>query len=305
MNDKTQAEAESQGNDEFEKEFQRLGEQDRTGGQPDDNADPDPEPERQGDEPPADSAADADKPTAETPPKDDPWASAPPELRKLYENERTSREKAEGVVKAHEGRLRAFQTEITELRSKTSEAPPAEKPKTKEEIEAREERLKKLREEFPEVAGPLLEEIEELRRQNQTLSKGVETVQSREVETELDAQEKLLAGRHGDWLEQARSEAFGKWVLEQPRYVREAIHRNGSAIVDGEEVADILDRFKATLPKDEKEEQRRKVDERRQEQLDAARGPENRLQGQPEGFADDFEAEWKRLSAREKVAARR
>lgn len=136
----------------------------------------------------------------------------------------------------------------------------------------RAERLKKLREEYGEVADPLLAEIDatnqlalKTQQENAALQTRLAAIEGRETErttvAEVNEQVAALEDEHPDWRDltgepgsklaeadkKLAATKFIDWLDTQPAFVREAAKRNGERIVDAESAALMIRLYKADL----------------------------------------------------------
>lgn len=224
---------------------------------------------------------------------DDPWKDAPPALREALEAERKRADAAETTVKRHSGRLSQLTRNLNELQSRhASERDKAAAPKEGEEATDRDARVKQLREEYPDLAAPLLDMMADQEAEIRALKDGQASQATAQTEDLLQEQLRTLEQAHPKYREDVSDPAFLDWATKQPDYVQEAIRRNATEIVDGASAADVITRYKAETadPAKAREEQRRK------EQLEAGRGVDTR---QPSGTAAGSESDegiWAELS---------
>ena len=132
------------------------------------------------------------------------------------------------------------------IRSKPAPAPPQQQQEQGEDPFS-EEKIKRLREDYGEVAGPLVDMIEALRGKVGQLEPSVQQIGQERHQAALSAQEQLLANEHTDWLDVVKDERFHGWVQTQPRFIQEAIVRNADDIVDGHEAARIIGMYKTEI----------------------------------------------------------
>lgn len=211
---------------------------------------------------------------------DDPWKDAPAHLRELYEKTRQEAEQARNTIKANNGRWSQSQRELEALRSRQSApaSPQAERTQSQPQTGERAERLKRTKDEYPEVAEPILDEITDLRTQVESLLQDANRrTELEEAQARLDAgerrarEEQSLAEIHPDWGQVVLTPEFVAWHQVQPRMVIDALIRNGTkehGIVDHVEAAKILSDFKrdtAVQPAPDP------LAERRSSQLDGSR----------------------------------
>lgn len=265
--------------------------------------------EGQGQEPETPPAGTAEgNPPAAKESNDDIWANADPRLREAFEAERTKAVKVEQQLRTQDGRLSSAQRQLNQLKQQLAPKRDAEGAANEgEEAKTKEERRKQLREEYPDVAAPLLDDLAELQETVKALTAQTHTSLENEASVLVEREEQRLIERHPDWTEYGQhgksNKEFVDWVMQQPRYVIDAVERNGSEIVDSVEVSDILDRFKRETGKTTDQAQRDAVARRRENQLEAGRNPANRQPAVASGSEDDFSSEWKRLQAIDKRKA--
>jgi hypothetical protein len=190
-------------------------------------------------EPEAKTEAPAAKAPAEQKTKD-PWAAAPPEIRAEFD--RIARERADLELK-----LKRETGRTSQLTRKLNELAPPPAPASPEVAAERNKRLATLREEYPEVATPLLEVIEEQQQQVAALTQAVTSQQ----ESKAASQAEDLRKVHPDYAEIIAQDPdrFDAWVRDQnhPAWVLPAYERNGQRIVEAEPVIKILNEYKRYL----------------------------------------------------------
>lgn len=242
---------------------------------------------------------------------DDIWANAPEPLRQAFLGERAAREKAENAVRSNNGRVSKAERDAAELRARLAAPAQGQAPSPKEEAPKtdRIERLKAAAEEYGEVAGPVTEEVLELRETVERLVASNATAEEQRAARDqlelgefLAGQERTLEEIHPDWLETAKTEEFVTWVQSGPQFIRDGIARNGNGIVDGAEAAQILTLFK------ERDGTTGAADPlafKRARQLEGgrsvpARGPGSTTARTP----DDFSAAWEALRQKDEQQGR-
>lgn len=237
----------------------------------------------------------------------DVWASAPPELKAAYEEERRARNNLEHRIRSDDGRVAAMQRRIAELESKLPKprenAPPGETPQD------RAERLKQLREDYPEVAQPILQEMDEMRQTVETLR----SLEEQRMQQGFAYQESVLAENHADWRQVLGSNGatFQAWLEDQPKAVRESAMLNANQIVDANAAADVVGRFKQFLgmtpTQPAQATSQAPLNDRRQRQLAASAAPRGNA-GRPvaSGIPEngDEAAIWAAFEAQEAQEAR-
>lgn len=309
MSDIQRAEG-NQGNDGFSDEWDRLARKDdgleQSPQESDDRHESDRTDEGQAGQEETPPNVEAATPPAPSENTDDIWANAPEALRQAFMAERGQREKAENVIRSNNGRLSKAEREAAELRTRLAapqeQAPPATKPEPSD-------KLKAVAQEYGEVAGPLVEELVELRsivsRLENSNASVVEQARARDQLRLAEAaagEEQKLAETHPDWLEVVNAAEFATWVQSGPRFIRDGVARNGDGIVDGEEAASILSLFKQSQGQPAPDPLRTK----RERQLEGARAVPVRTPGAtPQGTPDDFGAAWDQLEAEDERRSQR
>ncbi len=173
---------------------------------------------------------------------DDIWASATPEQRAAVE---AAHKSEQGLREQLDRRLR----EINRLKSRqAADAPaPTEAGGKATAAYLETDDWKAFAEEYPEVAGPLGGVIGNLQSVIDKQGKELSAIGNDRRQEALDEQATLLTQKHGDWMQVVTEDPahFAGWLDSQPRHVREAFARNKEQIVDAEEAADVVGRFKA------------------------------------------------------------
>lgn len=179
----------------------------------------------------------------------DPWASAPPKLRELYQAEQQRLAALEHSERSQRGRISALSRQLDELK-RTTTAPPKEAPRpiTLDDNPG----FKKLVEEYPEIAEPLRDVIKPVIDETVATKKALNERSARDADDErrrvYDANLAAFSAANPDfqelWKQQGIPDEFAAWVATQPRHIREAAERNGQNIEDPEEAADVFARFK-------------------------------------------------------------
>lgn len=248
-------------------------------------------------------SADAD--TASREETSDDLGDDPVKLKAALAAEREARGKAESVASSHGGRLAQALNELNDLKKQLK--PDKAKGATPEGEEAtdEDERIKQLREDYPEVAVPLLEKMAQLEDDLRKLtgSKEATTTEATEAEVQTLLKEQLdtLKSRHGDFEKAVTSEDYKTWLPQAPAWARRVIQENTPNIVNAAECAEVLDLFKSkTGWGGAKREADETVEQKRKRQLDAASGVTGRQPAVTHDETGDYDSEWDRLSASER-----
>jgi hypothetical protein len=224
---------------------------------------PDPEPTGGDDEPgddgpelgspvPAGAAAD-DEPPETAPPGDaepdggsqppegeeapDLWANAPPEL--IAERDRIQKERDDALHRASSdaNRVAALSRKLQGLQSPASAPAPAAPTEAQKALDGK---IAQLREDYGDIADPLIELIE-AQKQELTNVRTVLTGLNEERQAQVIAEEQqALEARHPDWREVAQNPAFASWLEIQPANIQAL-----AASWDARETSVALTLFKA------------------------------------------------------------
>lgn len=194
-------------------------------------------------------------PPARETPNDDIWSRVDPEVRAAHEQ---ALRDADLRIKGIQGRqsasdkaLREARGRLAELEARGGQQPDAAQERQGDGTQAgtdRETALNALREEYPEIAEPLLAEIAEMREQLASFQQPIGDLQAREQAALEEQQVHVVTSKHPDWEVIRTDERLYGWAQAQPRAVQEAMMRNGEGgIVDGHEVAWVVDLFKRDM----------------------------------------------------------
>ncbi|QUT04049.1 hypothetical protein KFK14_12920 [Sphingobium phenoxybenzoativorans] len=267
----------------------------------------------QGDAPPADHPAGQDPAAGEQPPAGDQptdiWANAPAELKEAHQAALRDADLRYNSVK---GRLSTADRQLAELRAAQGQpapaggqepgpAPAAQPASNPFETEA----IKKLREDYGEVAGPLIDAMVAQAQAHadeiNALKAPVQQMGQERFQAAVGEQESFLTSQHADWKSHVEDERFSGWVQSQPQMIRDAIARNASNIVDGREAAMVIGMFKAAIgagtppppppPPPPPNPQPSAIEQRRQRQLEAGRdGGQGNAAPASSGVPEDFDS---------------
>lgn len=185
------------------------------------------------------------------------------------------------------------------------------------------EAIKKVAEEYPDVAGPLVKRMEDLQAKLESTSPD-DAANLEEAQAELDDLEReqldKFHAEHADGFDVISENAvlFGEWIEDQPKQYRDIFERNRKVMTDGLGAALLVSRFKNDLLNagqetevDEREsETSQRLTTRRQRQLDGARTTTRGkrttkiVTDEPTGDLSEEEAwkYWDRVEARKKNA---
>lgn len=193
-----------------------------------------------------------DAPAGDNP--EDIWSSADPKLREAHEK---ALKDAELRHKGAASRQTAMQNQLADLKAqlaelekqkgqpqggKDSEEDKADRPESE-----RDKRLNYLREEYPDLSEPILQEIEESRAKISEFEPIIARLRQDEINRESQAQEAILQEAHQDWPEAVRDDRFQGWLGSQSTAIQEAFARNAERWVDGADAALVIGKFKADV----------------------------------------------------------
>lgn len=262
----------------------------------------------------ASPGADAGQPASrET--SDDVWASADPKLREAHENALKDAEekarRAEHLARSNGGRLAKALTELSALRNVTGDGTASGADDTAKQ---RKERIDKVREDYPEVAEPLIEEIASLRAELGTLSTSARARAESEVAAALGDEHSALVDQHPDVPDIVKAPEYAAWLQGQPPSIQRIVQENAQAVVSAADAAMVFERFKTQTgwksPDAATAEAAQAAARKRAQQLDAGRSASG---GRPSVSSDTrtnggtFGDEWDALDAkdRRKAASRK
>ncbi|MBF5091922.1 hypothetical protein F1640_18375 [Novosphingobium sp. NBM11] len=245
---------------------------------------------------------------------DDIWANAPAELREAHE--KLLRD-AELRVRSANGRVSALNRQLQNYRQQgeqTGTEPQGQQQRetqTQEpsaqpgQIDLNADQYQRLREEFPEVAGPLLDLAAKQNAVIERLMQSAGAFEQQQVSAVISEQERLLSEQHPDWNQVTQDDRFGGWLETQPTSIKQALQRNFDAIVDGPDAALVIGKFKqdmgigtATPSPTPTPAPTPSQDERRQRQIASGRDPGRTPPPVQSGIPDDFDAAVDAFNAR-------
>lgn len=259
----------------------------------------------------AEPLAAGDKPPASSTPDDsDIWTNADPRLRKAHEDAiRDAQLRIEGI----KGRQSKADKEVQRLRERLAqlEAQQGTGNRTEQHQAGSEEaapakstddRLDKLREDYPDIAGPLVDMIEAQAAKIGELEKPIGNLQQEREQAYYAAQERVLSSTHPDYREviNADLDRYNGWLASQPKVIQEIAVRNEHHVVDGAEVALLVGKFKADLgiTAPSAPPPSPAIDERREAQKASGRDAGRTGPSVTTGVPDDFDAAVAYYSAR-------
>lgn len=204
-------------------------------------------------------------------------------VEETLEQLRERNAKLEHKLNSSKGREAAASRKIAELTARIeagTKAVQAAKSADPKKARERAEKMKAAREEFGDVVGPVLDEIEDMRaRQAEEL---------REKETALKADQKALSDlqteqeteflkTNPDGFEvlEKNAQVFLEWIDDQPRKLRDIFAANKAAIANATEASLLIGKFKEHLAGQKTPSNETRLSQRRARQLEGAGGEKN------------------------------
>lgn len=152
------------------------------------------------------------------------WSAAPPAMQRAYEAEVHARKSAEG-------RVAATQRHLHELTASQQADPAA--------------RLQEIRDEYPDILDPIIEEaLRPMQAEINQLRQSQEIIGEERFHAASAQQEALVREAHHDYDDITDSDDFVAWAHEQGGFLRQAIEANAEFVVNAEDTAMILDKYK-------------------------------------------------------------
>ena len=212
------------------------------------------------------------------------------ELDKL----RRENQELEHKFRSNDGRIAAYQRQIAQYQDQ-SPAQAGDENEDGDDQDAADPDLETFRTEYPEIAGPLEKMREQDKKRIEQLESRLAAQGEHQRQDQLDHQEQVLQDAHSDWVDVTANPEFSAWVQKQPLYVQEAASRNGQQITDGQEAADLIDRFKSTQtqnePSDEPSPDEPKPNAgKRKRQLESSATVANKGPGAASGPGNDYDS---------------
>ncbi len=180
---------------------------------------------------------------------DDIWANAPPELREAHQRELASWNHR---LSSTQGRLSVADRELARLRREAGATPEGQShsegggSQQQADNPFESEQIKALREEYGEVAGPILDLLEAQNRKLAALEAPVAVVSQQQQEAARHSEISIFTTAHPDWEKYVTDERYQTWLDGQPKAVQEAASRAVN-VEDGQEAAWLLTQFKASI----------------------------------------------------------
>lgn len=196
---------------------------------PEDDATPgDAEPDGGGQPPEGDKAPDL-------------WANAPEELKAEYLKVQRERDEAKHKASSDANRVAALSRKLQQLTVATpSSAPSAPEAPTTEAQQALDAKVMQLREDYGEIAEPLIELIENQRKELSTVRTVLTGLSQERQQQVIAVEQQALEERHPDWRDIATAPDFESWLQVQPDNIQRL-----ATSWDARETSVVLTLFKA------------------------------------------------------------
>lgn len=216
----------------------------------------------------------------------DIWADAPDVLRSAYQAQTQEFTKLRETWERQRNQTAGLSRKIEELQRKLDakgEKPAAEAPPATT-FESVEEKLASLRDEFPDIAGPV-DALADLIRAQEARISGITAAQVAAASRDAATEASKVEDKHAGWFEFITKEKANEWAAfvndpDQPYWVHQAAVMNGEEIVDAASAIRLLDAFKKHLnPSDPPPKPQTQTDEWRRRQLAGAASPPPRSAG--------------------------
>jgi hypothetical protein len=178
------------------------------------------------------------------PSEPDIWDNASPEQREAFERLKAEKDDLANRRSGQDRKIRDLNLALMKLSARPAPSKTTDGADGNTEPIDLGEKWGDFKEEYPEVAGPIEQMLAEQGRQINALSGQLSSMGQTAIQSVIRDNESRLDERFPGWAEIAGSQEFGKWASTQSRMVQDALRRNANAIVDYDDAADILQRFK-------------------------------------------------------------
>lgn len=267
----------------------------------------DPEPQSDGDAKPGsdteareDQAAGGDEPPAGSP-STDIWANAPAELKAAFDAALQDRDQLLTKHNRTLGQLSAADRELARLRRESVAKPEpqqGEQGGSQDSDPFDSDEIKRLREEYGEIAEPFLKLLKTQSEQIAQLQAPVAELGQQRASVARQSELEVFTTAHPDWERYVNDPRYPEWLSAQPKAVQDAAAR-AINVDDGQEAAWLLGQFKASIgaaqspalaPENKQEAQQPAPDPRRARQLAAGRDGGQSAPPVQSGIPDDADA---------------
>ena len=240
-------------------------------------------------EPPGDAEPDggSQPPAGQEAP--DLWANAPDDLKAEFARVQKERDEATHKAQSDANRVAALSRKLQSLQSSPASAPAPAAPTEAQKV--LDGKIAQLREDYGEIADPLIELIENQRAELtnvRTVLTGLNEERQAQV---IAAEQQALEARHPDWREVAQNPGFASWLEIQPANIQAL-----ATSWDARETSVVLTLFKAenVVASGQKPDKGGKASAatgaRRSQQLDGGRDVGSRPAPAASDAPEDFDA---------------
>lgn len=171
---------------------------------------------------------------------DDPWKDVPADIRERIVAIEKERDEARHKAQSDANRVAALSRKIQALSTSAPAAPVKKDEEPNEAQKALDDKVKQLREDYPEVADPLLELLAAEREKLNAVTQKLETVEVDRQQAYIQQQEALLAEAHPDWRDTVATPDFQTWMEAQPLGIQKLAES-----YDARETSTVITLFKA------------------------------------------------------------
>lgn len=219
----------------------------------------------------------------------------------------------QGRVNAAERNAAASRERIKALQAKlASVSPSAAKAADPDAERKRQERIARAKEDYPDLVGPLVDQIEDLsqrERQREEEAQRSVAADKSELDRLVAREEERFAKEHPDGrdLLAANRDTLMAWLNDQPKWVYDTFAANAEDIVDADAASKVVGMFKASLTANGSQSEPTPPEDtrRRRQAVGAATIPNRpavRATGAPDPDDPDPEVHWRHM---EEVERRR
>lgn len=222
---------------------------------------------------------------------DDPWKDVPADIRERIVAIERERDEARHKAASDAQRVAALSRKIQTLTTTSATAPVKKDEEPSEAQKALDAKVKQLREDYPEVAEPMLELLAAERDKLNAVTQKLETVEGDRQQAFIQQQEALLTEAHPDWRTTVATPDFAAWMEAQPLGIQKLAES-----YDARETSTVISLFKtesgiaatatATPPATPAQ---NATEARRREQLNGGVAIKTRPAPVTSGPPDDFE----------------
>ena len=240
----------------------------------------------------------------------DPWANAPPELIAERDRLQKERDEAEHRAKSDASRVAALSRKLQQLSMAPPSATPAPSAEPTEAQKALDDKIKKLREDYGDIADPLVELIEAQKAELDSVRTTLHGLNAAQQAQVIAQEEQALEARHPDWRNIAQSPDFSSWLQIQPENIQRLANswdaRETSVVLTlfkAENVEAGGQRQEASEPPAPTPKANAATDARRSQQLEGGRDVRSKPAPVASGPPEDFEAAFQYYAEKKRLEA--